>query len=138
MCIRDSDCIDILHALEEGRFTNTIFEMSACIHSCLNGSGLDNHNTTYQEREINLRNYRQKCKIKYRDFDDKYPYKDYLYKTPLEKIFSPKKVYLKEPSKDELTSILKSMGKTIITDELSLIHIFIYCVVTAWAVFYKI
>ena len=114
-----SDCIDILHALEEGRFTNTIFEMSACIHSCLNGSGLDNHNTTYQEREINLRNYRQKCKIKYRDFDDKYPYKDYLYKTPLEKIFSPKKVYLKEPSKDELTSILKSMGKTIITDELN-------------------
>lgn len=113
------DCIDILHALEEGRFTNTIFEMSACIHSCLNGSGLDNHKTTYQEREINVRNYRQKCKIKYKDFDDKYPYEDYLDKTPLGKIFTPKKVELKVPNDDELYSILKSMGKTTLKDELN-------------------
>ena len=108
-----------MHALEEGRFTNTIFEMSACIHSCLNGSGLDNHKTTYQEREINVRNYRQKCKIKYKDFDDKYPYEDYLDKTPLGKIFTPKKVELKVPNDDELYSILKSMGKTTLKDELN-------------------
>lgn len=113
------DCIEILQALSKGRFKNTIFEMSACIHSCLNGSGLDNHHTTYQEREMIVRNYRQKCKIKYKDFDDKYPYEDYLIKTPLEKNFVPKKVYLKTPDEIELSSILKSMGKSTLKDELN-------------------
>lgn len=113
------DCISILHALEEGRFKNTIFEMSGCVHSCLNGSGIDNHNITYQEREINVRNYRNKCKIKYKDYDDKYPYEEYLAKTPLEKNFSPKKIELKIPNDDELSSILKSMGKTSLKDELN-------------------
>ncbi|MGN1033138.1 MAG: [Fe-Fe] hydrogenase large subunit C-terminal domain-containing protein, partial [Intestinibacter sp.] len=114
-----NDCIDILHALEKGRFKNTIFEMSGCVHSCLNGSGIDNQNITYQEREINVRNYREKCKIKYKDFDDKYPYEDYLEKTPLKKVFLPKKTELKIPDDESLHAILKSMGKNSISDELN-------------------
>ena len=114
-----NDCISILHALEQGRFKNTIFEMSGCIHSCLNGSGVDNQSITYQEREINVRNYRDKCKIKYKDYDDKYPYEEYLSKISLDKSFSPKKVELKIPNDDELSSILKSMGKISLKDELN-------------------
>lgn len=114
-----NDCINVLNALKDGRFNNTIFEMSGCIHSCLNGSGIDNHNITYQEREINVRKYREKCKIKYKDYDIKYPYEEYLDKIPLEKSFFDKKVELKIPKTSEIDSILKSIGKTSLKDELN-------------------
>lgn len=107
------DCINTLEAIKLGQFKNVFIEMSACRHSCIGGPAMPNDGVNEYERKLRVEQYSLKC-------DDEgliEPKKQYnisLYKS-FSSLYSP----LKQPSLEELYSILNSMGKYTTDDELN-------------------
>ncbi|SCH75114.1 MULTISPECIES: [Fe-Fe] hydrogenase large subunit C-terminal domain-containing protein [unclassified Romboutsia] len=112
------DSIKILDAIQDKRFTNTLFELNVCRHGCLGGSGMPTDGVTYYERKINLINYAKS--IKEKNYDYSKPSTEILeYKINLDKEFENLSCPLKEPNESEIMQILNSMGKNKKSDELN-------------------
>lgn len=105
------NCIDALNEIEEGKFENCFIEMSACNGSCVNGpakgknkSNLISAQVKVEELALNRETF---C-----DYDlniDMNLYKE---------IKSEEIVYL-PPSKSDIATILKKMGRNSLSDELN-------------------
>ncbi len=51
------DCMKVLEEVKEGKFKNTLIEMSSCRHSCIGGSGMPYDGVDCYERRENLKLY---------------------------------------------------------------------------------
>lgn len=108
------DCIEILEAIGDGKFKNTLIEMSSCRHSCIGGSGMPDDDISCYERIENLKDYSVGLSIS--DKKDKEPYPKDI---EINKNFESLNIPLQVPTEEEIKGILNSMGKYAKPDELN-------------------
>lgn len=107
------NCINILNELKSGNLNDVCVELSACSESCLGGPGIIHSNESIYMRVKRLQSYMKSNNSKNSFLLDTYNNLD-LYTS-----FKNKKVILKYPSDEEMSQILKKMGKYSKEDELN-------------------
>ncbi len=102
------NCINALRDIENGQIHNCFIEMSACVGSCVGGPVMEKYHHSPIRNCISVSNYAGE-----EDFDVEYPGA-----LPLRKKFYSleKKQNITE---EEITKILREMGKTKVEDELN-------------------
>ncbi len=113
------DCKSVLNSIKNNKFKNTFFEMNACNHGCLYGSDLDRDDRCFFEVKRDLINNRQKYIDLFQPNAEDSPYKDLALDTLLHKEYPPKPFKFEQPTEYEIKEILKTMGKTVRSDELN-------------------
>lgn len=111
-------CIQVLESVNDGKFKNTLLEMSCCRHGCIGGSGMPEDGISCYERSGNLNKYAsiicsKNSKKEINNYDN------YLSKIPIKKEFESLHVPLKIPNEEEIKEILNTMGKYKKSDELN-------------------
>lgn len=113
------DCKSVLNSIRNGKFENTFFEMNACNHGCLYGSDLDKDDRCFFEVKRDLINNKQKYIELFSSNAVDNPYQDIALDVLLYKEYPPKPFHLEQPTEYEIREILKTMGKTVRSDELN-------------------
>ncbi|MDO5010285.1 MAG: [Fe-Fe] hydrogenase large subunit C-terminal domain-containing protein [Intestinibacter bartlettii] len=113
------DCKSVLNSIRNGKFENTFFEMNACSHGCLYGSDLDKDDRCFFEVKRDLINNKQKYIDLFQANAVDNPYQDIALDVLLYKEYPPKPFHLEQPTEYEIREILKTMGKTVRSDELN-------------------
>ncbi len=103
------NCMDTLRDIQEGRITKCFIEMSACEGACVNGPAMGRKRYSPVKDYVTVKNYAGT-----EDFEVNQPTSFDLRKN-MEHI-DPK---IKEPTEDEIASVLKQMGKFKKGDELN-------------------
>ena len=103
------NCIAALRDIENGRLHKCFIEMSACIGSCVGGPVMEKYHRTPISDYVSVAEYAGT-----RDFPVRQPESDCL-----RKHFEPIERRNGTPSEDEITQILRKMGKTKPEDELN-------------------
>ncbi|HAX74050.1 MAG TPA: 4Fe-4S ferredoxin [Firmicutes bacterium] len=109
-----SDCIAAIEGIDAGQFNNTLFEMSACRHSCVGGPAIGCEKSTVFERQLKIRKHANKIEainhpaIKNKD-----------HKISVYKYFSPLYAEMLMPSESDIERILNHIGKYKKEDELN-------------------
>ncbi|QVK17105.1 4Fe-4S binding protein [Mycoplasmatota bacterium] len=108
-----TDCIQTLEAIKQGKHKNITFEMSACEHSCISGSGMPKDNVDIVERKLRV--------LRYSSLNDNKPSGEdkTIYSVNLQQSFPSLYTPLKIPSEEKIKEILKTLGKTEVDDELN-------------------
>lgn len=116
------ECIEVIEALKENQFENTLFEMSCCRHSCIDGPGMPQNRTNIYERKGRVKKYAMQQSLKQAQVENIYDTaysSELLHKVNLFQNFPSLHVALKEPSQEEIRHILRSIGKYTPLDELN-------------------
>ena len=113
------DCKSVLNSIRNNKFENTFFEINACNHGCLYGSDLDKDDRCFFEVKRDLINNKQKYIDLFQANAVDNPYQDIALDVLLYKEYPPKPFHLEQPTEYEIREILKTMGKTIRSDELN-------------------
>ena len=103
------NCIAALRDIENGRLHKCFIEMSACIGSCVGGPVMEKYHRTPISDYVSVAEYAGT-----RDFPVRQPESDCL-----RKHFEPIERRNGTPSEEEITQILRKMGKTKPEDELN-------------------
>ncbi|MBE7087772.1 MAG: histidine kinase [Clostridiales bacterium] len=104
------NCISALKDIESGKIHKCFIEMSACVGSCIGGPVMEKyHNTSPIKDYVTVSDYAGK-----RDFEVAQPKPSYLRKN-----FAVIDRELQRPSDEEITSVLRQMGKFKLSDELN-------------------
>lgn len=111
------ECKDLLEHVKKGAFKNTLLEVHGCRQSCLGGAGMPADGVSIYERRERVKAYAQSEILL--EVDHQEETSQFLEEVNLHKDFPPLKKMLKEPTKEEITHILRSIGKENIEDELN-------------------
>lgn len=103
------NCINSLEDILKGGFKNCFIEMSSCQGSCINGPVMEKHHRTPLRDYLSVMNFGGKADLELQGIDSHLYYKSFL---PIEK-------KLPIPTEQQVTSILKQMGKHALQDELN-------------------
>ncbi|MDB8803515.1 [Fe-Fe] hydrogenase large subunit C-terminal domain-containing protein [Romboutsia sp. 1001216sp1] len=113
------ECIEVLDEIKKGKFKNTLFEMTACRHGCIGGSGmLEDNNSVYEKKE-NIKEFSKYLDENKSLIIENDTSKNKNINISIYKEFPAKDYKLKQPSENELKEILKDMGKYDKSDELN-------------------
>lgn len=103
------NCISALRDIENGNIHNCFIEMSSCVGSCIGGPVMEKFHRSPVKDYLAVANYAGNKDFSVSDYDD----------FELRKSFSVMNANSKMPSDEEITAILKQMGKFKPTDELN-------------------
>ncbi|WP_069997513.1 [Fe-Fe] hydrogenase large subunit C-terminal domain-containing protein [Cellulosilyticum sp. I15G10I2] len=116
------ECIEVIEAIKDNQFTNTLFEMSCCRHSCIEGPGLPQDRTNVYEKKKRVKVYAEKQSIKQYQTENLSGityFEDWWRKVNLSQVFPSLHVPLKQPDEEQVRHILRSIGKYTSLDELN-------------------
>lgn len=103
------NCMSALRDIENGNVHNCFIEMSSCVGSCIGGPVMEKFHCSPIKDYLAVANYAGNKDFSVSDYDN----------FELRKSFSVMDANSKMPSDDEITAILKQMGKFKPTDELN-------------------
>ena len=107
----DKGCIEVLNAINKGKFKDYVIEMNYCELGCIGGSGMPDDICSYERKE-NIKNYVETIKTNKEISTNQN-------QISMKKEFISKYKPLKQPTKVEINKILSQMGKHKKEDELN-------------------
>ncbi len=108
------ECIQVLKSIQIGQLSNTFLEITACRGNCVGGPNMIKNEVSYYTRLNKVKNY-----IRNRDTTDTIMLASVPYNIDFSTSFIDKCFQSSKASKEELTKIMKSMGKYTKEDELN-------------------